>query len=174
MTVVQSPSGLRLDFLRPDPEAIDIADIAWSLAHICRWTGGVKKFYSVAEHSVLVADHVPDVIAMDGLLHDATEAYMSDIPAPLKEICPFYADTEKKLRKVIANKFGTAHKIPHDVRIADRRMMEQEFRDVVPVDTRPEHQKSVVAPLDANIQFLKPDDAYDLFMKTFRGLGKLR
>lgn len=83
------PSGEYVDLLNPDPAKIHAPDIAHHLGMLCRYGGGVSRFYSVAEHSVLVADLLewqgqPSEVVLAGLLHDAAEAYVGDMIAPLK------------------------------------------------------------------------------------------
>lgn len=83
-------SGLRVDLLAPEPESVTLPDIAHALARICRYTGHVRALhYSVAQHSVLVAQHLRDqghsaAIQAQGLLHDAHEAYTGDMASPIK------------------------------------------------------------------------------------------
>lgn len=76
----------------------DIIDIAHSLSNLCRFAGHVTKFYSVAEHSLNVANHLPKDLFLTGLLHDASEAYMVDIPKPLKKYLPQYKEMEYYLQ----------------------------------------------------------------------------
>lgn len=90
------PSGDFVDLLNPQPETIHLADITHHLSMCCRYAGGVKEFYSVAEHAALVHDLIPYIVPPDrfpilcvdlqraALLHDATEAYAGDATAPLK------------------------------------------------------------------------------------------
>lgn len=83
------PSGVYVNLLDPDPALICPADIAHHLGMTCRYGGGVRRFYSVAEHSLLVVDLLrwlgqPAEIVVAGLLHDAAEAYVGDVIAPLK------------------------------------------------------------------------------------------
>jgi uncharacterized protein len=111
--------------LDPQPEQVDILDIAHSLSMQCRYSGHTKQFYSVAEHSVLVSRALDDddYMAQWGLLHDAAEAYLSDIPRPLKAILPEYSLLEEKVLKVIVQKYGLAWPMPDAVKRVDSLML---------------------------------------------------
>jgi 5'-deoxynucleotidase YfbR-like HD superfamily hydrolase len=84
--IINTVSGIEMDLLNPTPEMIDINDIAHSLGMQCRFGGHVSMFYSVAQHSVFVAGKAPAELRKHALLHDAAEAYLQDITAPLKNI----------------------------------------------------------------------------------------
>lgn len=78
------------------------ADIAHALSFNCRYNGHCRSYYSVAEHSVLVAELVrlkggTVLQQLEGLLHDGTEAYLSDVPAPFKQFLPDWKDVDTKL-----------------------------------------------------------------------------
>jgi hypothetical protein len=88
----------------PKIEAIDILDIAHALSNICRFGGHCSEFYSVAEHSILVSVLCPPELKLAGLLHDAAEAYLGDIPTPLKSLA--FRGAEIKLMEVIYRKYG--------------------------------------------------------------------
>lgn len=91
-------SGIKLYYLQPTPDMISLSDICHSLGNICRFTGATSQFYSVAQHSLLVGTLVKEALEKEGapynvefwdqvlaaLLHDAAEAYVSDIASPLK------------------------------------------------------------------------------------------
>jgi hypothetical protein len=78
-------SGRRFFPFDPRPEDIDIVDIAHALSMTCRYGGHAKQFYSVAQHSVLVASKAPAHLALRALLHDAAEAYIGDLIRPIKK-----------------------------------------------------------------------------------------
>lgn len=82
--VFNATSGLLIDINNPKAEHLRIDDIINSLSNICRFGGHVIKFYSVAQHSCLVASLAPSEIKREALLHDAIEAYLGDIIKPLK------------------------------------------------------------------------------------------
>lgn len=88
---IQTFSGAPYEFDNPDPAAIDLQDIAHALSNMCRFAGHTKRFYSVAEHSVLVsrileAQGASRVMQAWGLMHDCHEAYVWDCPRPLKPL----------------------------------------------------------------------------------------
>jgi len=102
-------TGLQFDFLNIKACQIHILDIAHSLANQCRFTGHIKEFYSVAEHSLIVSHLVPEEFALAGLLHDASEAYLADINKPAKSLLPQYYELEKKVQAAIAKRYDFKH-----------------------------------------------------------------
>ena len=99
-------SNKYVNLINPTPEMFNIKDIAHSLSLQCRWTGHVKIPYSIAQHSLWVCNKLEDKNKLSGLMHDASEAYISDISRIVKEYLPRYKEIEDNLMKVIANKFG--------------------------------------------------------------------
>jgi hypothetical protein len=106
--VLQTYTGLVLRPLDPWPGDFRIEDIAWSLAHQCRYNGHTKMFYSVATHSLLVSYFLPPRLRLEGLLHDASEAYLSDLPSPIKQAMPEYQKVEYALELALASQFCLA------------------------------------------------------------------
>ena len=109
------------------PDCIDIRDIAHALSHLCRFTGHTNMFYSVAQHSLLVAEKMQGGAAekLAGLLHDAAEAYTNDLASPLKRYmsegvcgCNIYADLQDGITAMIYNKWGVKY-VPSEVRLYD-------------------------------------------------------
>lgn len=107
-----------------DTGGIDLHDICHALSNICRFTGHTKRFYSVAEHSILVANILskvtldPDVI-LQGLMHDSTEAYLADVSSPFKGALKGYKKIEKRTWKRIAKAFMINPKMDPMVKDAD-------------------------------------------------------
>lgn len=102
-------------FLDPEPDQICIEDIAQALSMNCRFSGHVSQFYSVAEHSCIIADLVSNKGGgsqeiLSALLHDASEAYICDIPRPIKPYLDNYFDMELKIEKVIQQKYNITPK----------------------------------------------------------------
>ena len=126
---IQTFTGKQFYPLDPRPEEVCIDDIAHSLAMKCRYAGHTRRFYSVAEHSVHISYSVPRKHALWGLLHDAAEAYSSDIPTPLKRwpgLQRVWAEIEGPIQLAICAKFNLPALEPDEVRIADRRILVNE------------------------------------------------
>lgn len=106
MTWLLTYSGREFDLIDPQPDMIDLIDIAHGLANECRFSGQCRFYYSVAQHSVLVSQNVPPEFAFEALMHDASEAYLKDIPRPLKQLLPDYRAIEQRVEAVIRYRFG--------------------------------------------------------------------
>lgn len=103
---MQTFTGRKFWPLDPRPEEVFIEDIAHSLSMQCRYAGHCQKFYSVAEHSVLVAQVIEPEFALYGLLHDAAEAYLVDVPRPVKPYLTGYAEAEDRVWRAICARFN--------------------------------------------------------------------
>jgi 5'-deoxynucleotidase YfbR-like HD superfamily hydrolase len=119
--LLETVSGRKIDVLNPDPKDISIEDIAWGLSRIPRFCGATIPFvpYSVAQHSIQVMKECNSIrapgpkmfnLAFHGLMHDAAEAYIGDIPSPIKQIPGFkekIKEVENKLLATIYKAFDT-------------------------------------------------------------------
>jgi uncharacterized protein len=125
-TKIETYSGRWFEPLNPNPADINIGDIAHALSNQCRFSGHTSRHYSVAEHSVHVSKKLPTGLMLFGLLHDASEAYLVDIPAPLKHTDAFraYREHEQKLQDMIYTKY--CGRVP----------TEREHLEIKAVDTR--------------------------------------
>lgn len=126
-----SYSGRPLEVLRPTPDDILLVDIAHHLSMVCRFGGAVRRFYSVADHSIYVSRLVETPGA---LLHDATEAYLGDVIKPIKnQLGAAYADLEKLWEAAIATRFGLPPDFSSDpaVKRADVQAVQAERRDLL-------------------------------------------
>lgn len=129
---IRTFTGKKFYPLDPRPEDIDIEDIAHALSNLCRFAGHSKEFYSVAQHSCLVAMALPPELAIYGILHDASEAYIVDIPSPLKRYLPGYKEIENKIMGVIYEKFGLDPNVPPIVKEMDERILVNEMKALLP------------------------------------------
>lgn len=129
-------SGRYVDPLRLVPDDIAVEDIAQGLAFTCRFSGQCYRYYSVAEHSLLVSRLVAPAYELAALLHDAAEAYLGDIPTPLKyqQSFAFFRKAEERGQAAIAERFGLRPEELHDpvIRHADLVALAIERRDLMP------------------------------------------
>jgi len=163
-------TGKRIDYNAPSPDQIDIKDIAIALSRECRYAGHVREFYSVAQHSALCSAIVDDELALEALLHDASEAYLKDIPSPLKALLPDYKAIEARFDKVIRRYFGLPELGSEQVKAADIVVLATEIRDLIePGMIRPPFG---VEPLKLRIVPEHPENARDAFLRRFNYLTK--
>ncbi|QDP56941.1 MAG: hypothetical protein Unbinned2691contig1000_15 [Prokaryotic dsDNA virus sp.] len=127
---ITTVNGKWFDILKPEEYDYSVDEIAHALSNLCRYTGHVNSFYSVAEHSVLVSRLVPDNLALTALLHDASEAFLGDVSSPLKKLLPEYKRIEENVEKAIARHFGLKFPYPAEVHEADKRMYWQERQSI--------------------------------------------
>jgi hypothetical protein len=168
LSSIETYSGLYFDYLDPRPEAICIEDIAHGLSNNCRFAGQCHQFYSVAQHSVGVSLRVREEYALAALLHDASEAYLLDIPRPLKHMLFFqaYRDLEGRVMAMVAEKFGFTLPFHYSIKDADERMLCTEKRDLM----GPDEWNFGVDPYPEKITAMLPADAKSLFLLRFSQL----
>lgn len=159
-------SGYYFDFLEPNRSVITVEDIAHALSNVCRFGGHVRHHYSVAQHAVLVSHLVPPEYAFFGLHHDDPEAYLGDIPTPLKRILPDYRNIEHKVEHAIFNTFGLPDIMPPEIKIADRIALATEQRDLMPQIPHKDAWDVIkdVVPNEAKIVKMSPEQAEKLFL----------
>lgn len=124
---IRTFTGKYINPCKPDQELICIEDIAHALSMQSRFGGHLPVFYSVAQHCVEVMRSVSSDIRMGALLHDASEAYLIDVPRPVKDQLPNYKEIEERLMCVIAGKFGFDWPLHEDVKSADEMALQKEW-----------------------------------------------
>jgi hypothetical protein len=134
---IETYCGIKFYFLNPTPEMVNIKDIAHSLSLQCRFSGHTNRFYSVAEHSVRVSRFLFSTygdyrLALQGLLHDASEAYLLDVPSPVKQHLGGYKSMEDKLQEVILNKYHAGWPMDARTKDADAILLKNEARYLLP------------------------------------------
>ena len=124
-------TGGRFYYNKP---VFDIGAVAHSLSMICRFTGHCRKFYSVAEHSILVSRIMEDTGGdpMEGLLHDATESVLADIARPAKGLLKDYKVLEKALDVAMRKQFVLPEVETVECRRADQIALAIEAREIMP------------------------------------------
>ncbi len=167
---IQTFTGKKVYPLSPRVADIDIRDIAHALSLLCRFGGHCSEFYSVAQHSVYVAYALPDHLRLWGLLHDAAEAYLCDIPSPVKRDPRFveYRVAEREIMARICDKFGLSTAEPPEVKAEDQAMFSIEAWSLFPkhmvqewkyVEQDTGERIIPIGPVEAETQFLMLFDA---------------
>lgn len=163
-------TGEIIDIHNPVPSMFNIVDIASGLSKVCRFGGQCKHFYSVAQHSVFVASMCPQPAKLEGLMHDATEAYIGDIIKPLKNILgDSYRNIEKRFEEAIAAAFNLSADHAEVIKYFDGQALEVEaelllFDNPVVWDLN-------MRTCDLPTKMLTPEEAKAEFIKAF---GKYR
>ncbi len=158
---IRTVSGKYINVFDPDPDDITIEDIAHALGNQCRFGGHLPEFYSVAQHSILCYNLATKPHELAALMHDASEAYLLDMPKPIKLEMPQYNDIEDNLMKVIAKKFGFEYPKSKEVASIDHYMLEWEWNSIMLNNNAyPE------------IKLMTNKEATDMFLETYKELVK--
>jgi hypothetical protein len=156
---ILTADGVYFDYTAPNVAAFTLNSIARGLANTCRFGGQCARFYSVAEHSIWVSRLVSEEHAIAGLFHDAAEAFITDVPKPLKELLPDYKAVEERVEAVLFPFLGVPLPLPAAVKAVDRVMLATEQRDLM--KNRDEWKWTGQAqPLDISLACLSPEAAY--------------
>jgi hypothetical protein len=181
---LQTFTGRIFEPMNPQPEMICIEDIAHGLSNLCRFSGQTKEFYSVSQHSIL-ASHA--IVLLDGfldltaqqrermqlvaLLHDASEAFIVDVPTMIKAELPRYKEIEAGVMRAVARKFDLDialfdHPLIHE---ADAVMLATEKRDFMGPEPKP--WIDLPKPYGGRIFPMEPKQAKQSFLERFTELG---
>lgn len=168
-------TGLQFYPQDPRPEEICIEDIAHALSNLCRFAGHCREFYSVAQHSVLVSENCAPADALAGLLHDAPEAYIVDVPRPLKYAAGMeaYRALEARYNQVVADRFGLPTLVPPSVKRADDVLLATEARDLMPPASVSRWCLAEAPASWIQIVPLPPREAEQLFLEQYRELAEV-
>jgi len=171
--------------LGPDPDRIDVRDIAHSLSQQCRYAGHTSAFWSVAAHSLEVANRIErkyayalsrDALAkttLVALLHDASEAYLQDVVRPVKPLVFGYREWEANVERAIAQRFGLAHPWPDVVKAFDDGIVIDEVANFFPEGSAAWQRYGIRSRIDhAVLMPLEPARAEEAFLKRFEELQR--
>ncbi len=145
-------SGILINVFKPEPKNIVIEDIAHALSNMPRFGGQLNRHHSVAQHSVMAAKMAKKEDKLAALMHDASEAYLLDMPTPIKNRLPHYKWYENNLMLTIADKFGFEYPLNPDLKKIDKDLLILEWDNMVDFDN-PEFKSWT--PKKAKEEFLK-------------------
>jgi uncharacterized protein len=166
---MQTYTGKRFYPLRPDPELVCIEDIAHSLSLKCRYGGHCCFLFSVAEHSVLMADAVlsaggSPMEALMALMHDSPEAYVDDMIRPIKKSVIGYEQIETRVWEAICTKFDFDPNLPPIIKEFDNRILaDEKAQNMAALDW----DYTPGPPLGVKLMFWNPIVAEEQFLRRF-------
>ena len=164
-------SGNYFNFMDPSGSSFTIEDVANGLAMTCRFGGQCRNFYSVAEHSIVASFHVTTEHAYAALMHDAAEAFIGDVPRPLKAILPDYRHFERGVERAVLARFGVQLPVHPEVKAIDLRMLATEQRLVMENYDEWGPIKDIT-PLPISLPLWSPIEAKAHFLQRFDELSR--
>jgi hypothetical protein len=178
---IRTFSGTKFHIPNTRQEEVQFIDIAHGLAVAPRWGGQCRIRYPVIAHCLYVAAMLPPNLKFDGLMHDSSEAYLCDLPAPIKALIPGYKKIEHDLMLVISSVMGFSWPVPHLVKLADAVALYEERKALfdLPVgDDAPEiaDRQGLQVPKNWDWEMwgnLRPGFMVKLFTKAFNEYRQL-
>lgn len=162
---IRTITGKKFNLFEPTPDMIDIQDIATGLANKGHFSGFSPKYFSIAEHCIMVCDEFalwndsqPDSMKLLALLHDAPEAYIGDMVKPLKIHMPDYIAVENRIMKVIAERFNLDLSLMHLIKPTDLLIQNIEYNAFF-------HGGQIA--MNQTVSYLDPDTAKAVFIDRF-------
>lgn len=170
--------GHTIDYIKPDPNEIDIRDIAHNLSFENRFIGQTAEPYSVAQHCVLGSYIFEEMglpeLAFLFLLHDAAEAYLKDIPTPLKHLLSApYRNIEDRFNDAIQQHFNLKPTNSPRIKAMDLAMLATEKEQLLPPATVEWPQLKGVNPVNMPIVFWQPKQAEAAYLSQFKHLTEI-
>jgi len=123
---VTTYSGAKFFIEEGNVEDVPLWDIAHALAMNCRFNGHLKYFYSVAEHSIHVANLSPPEYRLEALMHDVSEAFLPDVPRPFKRFISGFDGYEESLHEKISEHYNLVYPLPPAVAYIDKHIVRAE------------------------------------------------
>lgn len=159
----------------PHSDDYDINDVAHALSQLCRYGGHTSRFYSVAEHSILMSEVAEELFGLEGayeaLMHDGSEAYLPDIPKPVKNSFPAIDKAAQAIEKDFNRFFCIPFPMSPEIKDIDTRIVVDEKQALMNTHGNVKwHKYNDVWPLGVDIRCLSPVEAEAIFLKRFRRL----
>jgi hypothetical protein len=158
--------GTYFDYMNPLGSDFNIYDVAHGLSNICRFGGQCQEFYSVAEHSVHVSNIIEKGYEYEGLMHDAAEAFIGDIPKPLKHMLKDYMAIEYRAEIAVMDRFKVKFPFSPPVKVADLQMLKTEQAQAMRNGDNWQTTGGENAA-EIRINFWTPDEAKEQFLERF-------
>jgi hypothetical protein len=150
---IRTYSGMYVNFINPDPETFIIEDIAYALSKEQRFGNHLPVRYSVAQHCVMAAKNTKGD-KFEALMHDASEAYLRDMPSPIKALLKDYKKLEHKLNLVLSKQFNFNYPFSDNLHEIDKELLIFEWNHFVLGEPLPKGFK-VWSQKRAEKEFLK-------------------
>ena len=171
---ISTYSGQKFWPADPREDEIVIEDIAHALSLLCRGNGHVKHFYSVGQHSIYCAKEArlrgySARVQLSCLLHDGSEAYISDITRPVKRMMPLYLEMEELLQGAIEKKYGLgglSDEEKNQVKLVDDTILRYELSDLL--DTHDYNDLELVGEYDFSFRLMEETEKE--FLELFNKL----
>jgi len=150
---IRTFSGIYVNVFEPKLDMFVIEDIAHALSHQPRFSGHLRDFYTVGQHSIECSKRVAPPIKFAALMHDASEAYLLDMPSPIKARMPEYKAVEENLMKTLAEVFQFQYPLPAEVKSVDKEMLELEWHQFM-LGNEPARPLACLSPRSTKEMFL--------------------
>ena len=170
---IQTYTGQIFTPFDPQPEQIEIKDIAHALSQIARYNGHSHDLISVAEHSIVMAENVSHRAAIHALLHDAAEAYIGDFAKPIKDYFPEFERIEYRIMQVIYHALGIcppSSDIITEIKEADCRMLLTERNQFMDTPPKPWDVDGHFEPYGVTMPRYDSEQAETVFLATYEKL----
>jgi hypothetical protein len=170
-------SGAKFNYNKPEESDVTLQDIACALSNVCRFSGHLPRFYSVAQHLVNTSYIVPVEFAFTALMHDTAEAFTNDLPTPLKWALPIFKELEVKIEGAMSKKFGFEYPYPKEIKEADTIMLMLEKYHVKQCDEHwPMYEQYTREYVEPYLQYVdltswRPSIARNKFLERFKELS---
>lgn len=151
---IRTNSGIYINVFEPTIDMINIEDIAHALSNQCRFTGHLREFFSIAQHSIECCVMAEEAHKLQALMHDASEAYLCDIATPIKRRLTNYEEIEHNLMLLIAERFEFDYPLTEDIKEIDKIQLHYEWNNFM-LNENPNKFKYALNPRQAKERFLE-------------------